>query len=74
MTASIEEGVVVAVVKTVAKGEAGLGKPEKSNPERLADEGANLNAPNMSTKSSLLAMGYLKYVGKRNSLPLRDRP
>lgn len=61
MTASIEEGVVVTVVKTVAKGEA-------------ADEGANLNAPNMSTKSSLLAMGYLKYVGKRNSLPLRDRP
>lgn len=31
MTASIEEGLVVAVVESEVKGEAGVGKPEKSN-------------------------------------------
>lgn len=71
MTASIEEGVLVSVVGAVIIGEAGVGKPKKSNLGRLVDEGANFNAPTKNIKSSLLAMMSLKSVGKRNGQPLR---
>lgn len=70
LTASITEGVIV-VGEVVIKAEAGVGASEKLNLHRLADEWAILNAPNFCTKASSLAMMSLKYVGKKNDLPLR---
>lgn len=39
--------------------------------DRLADEGAIPNDPNKVTKFSILAIVQLKYMGKRNGVPLR---
>lgn len=40
LSVNIEEGVLVSVVRPVAKGGAGVRKPSKSNLDRLVDEGA----------------------------------
>lgn len=50
-TASIEERVIVAVVRAATKGEGGVGTPEKSVSNRLVDEGASLNAPNKALRN-----------------------
>lgn len=50
------------------KEKSGVGKPEKLISDRLGNKGVILNAPNNGTKSSLLAMESLKYMGKRNGL------
>lgn len=71
LAASIEEGGLVSVVGTSIKGEEGVAKPKKSKQDKLVDERASLIGPNEGTKSSLLAMVSLKYLGKRNSLPFR---
>jgi len=68
---SVEEGVLASVVGAVVKGGAGVGKPSKSNSDRLFDEGASLNASIKGKESSLLAMVSLNKLGKRNGLPLR---
>ena len=62
----IEEGGVIVVFWAVVKGESGVGKLEDSDSERLFDKGTSLNAPNKGTKSSLLAMVALEYVGERD--------
>lgn len=49
--------------------ETGVGKQDKSNVDKLVDEGINLNVPRKGTKSSLLVMVILIYMGNRNSLP-----
>lgn len=59
---NIEES---AFVRLVVKGKARLGKPEKSNLDRLVHEGASFNVPNMGKN------GEPKISGERNNLPLR---
>lgn len=50
LTANIEEVIVVSVVRALVEGETGIGKLEKSNLDRLVDEGASLNDPNRGEK------------------------
>lgn len=57
----------------MVKGEAWIEKPEKSNLDRLIDEGISLTAPNKDKKYLLLAMLNLKCREKEWSTPQGPR-
>lgn len=69
-TVGTDEGIVI-VLRVMVKGEPVIREPWELRSVGLVDKGESLNAPNKGTKSSLLAMVSLEYVGQRNGLSLR---
>lgn len=55
----------------MAKGKIAAREPGGLKLVGLVYKGAALIVPNRTTKSSLLTMVSLEYVGERNSVPLR---